>query len=103
MAAILSLAFLGGALADATDRRRLVRLAETGQLACSLGLLVNASLGRPQTWPVFVLAGAIAGLGAIQRPALQGLVPRLGDRAEPTAAGALDAPRRPGGRVGGRR
>src|SRR5437899_6084798 len=38
MAAILSLAFLGGALADATDRRRLVRLAETGQLACSLGL-----------------------------------------------------------------
>ncbi|HTC81860.1 MAG TPA: MFS transporter, partial [Acidimicrobiia bacterium] len=38
MAAILSLAFLGGALADAADRRRLVRLAETGQLGCSLAL-----------------------------------------------------------------
>src|ERR671931_292178 len=60
MAAILSLAFLGGALADAVDRRRLVRLAETGQLGCSLGLLANASLGHPQTWPVFLLAGAIA-------------------------------------------
>src|SRR5882762_4379960 len=63
MAAILSLAFLGGALADATDRRRLVRLAEVGQLACSLGLLVNASLRRPQTWPVFVLAGPSPGWG----------------------------------------
>ena len=54
-------------------------------------LLVNASLGRPQIWPVFVLAGAIAGFGAIQRPALQGLVPRLVDRDELTAAGAIDA------------
>src|SRR5438128_9495149 len=101
MAAILSLAFLGGALADAADRRRLVRLAETGQLACSLGLLVNASLGQPQTWPVFVLAGAIAGLGAIQRPALQGLVPRLVDRDELTAAGAIDALVRTVGMIGG--
>ena len=101
MAAILSLAFLGGALADAADRRRLVRLAETGQLACSLGLLVNASLGRPQVWPVFVLAGAISGLGAIQRPALQGLVPRLVDRDELTAAGAIDALVRTVGMIGG--
>lgn len=101
MAAILSLAFLGGALADAADRRRLVRLAETGQLGCSLGLLVNASLGRPQVWPVFVLAGAIAGFGAIQRPALQGLVPRLVDRDELTAAGAIDALVRTVGMIGG--
>jgi len=101
MAAILSLAFLGGALADAVDRRRLVRLAESGQLACSAGLLVNASLGHPQTWPVFVLAGAIAGLGAIQRPALQGLVPRLVDRDELTAAGAIDALVRTVGMIGG--
>jgi len=101
MAAILSLAFLGGALADAVDRRRLVRLAETGQLACSAGLLVNAALGHPQTWPVFVLAGAIAGLGAIQRPALQGLVPRLVDRDELTAAGAIDALVRTVGMIGG--
>jgi MFS family permease len=101
MAAILSLAFLGGALADAADRRRLVRLSELGQLLCAIGLLVNASLGRPQTWLVFVLAGAIAGLGAIQRPALQGLVPRLVDRDELTAAGAIDALVRTVGMIGG--
>jgi MFS family permease len=101
MAAILALAFLGGALADATDRRRLLRLAEVGQLACSLGLLLNASLGRPQIWAVFVLAGAISGLGAIQRPAMQGLVPRLVDREELTAAGAIDALVRTVGMIGG--
>ncbi len=101
MAAILALAFLGGALADAADRRRLVQLAETGQLLCSVGLLVNASLDRPQTWPVFVLAGAIAGLSAIQRPALQGLVPRLVERDELTAAGAIDALVRTVGMIGG--
>jgi MFS family permease len=101
MVAILSLAFLGGALADATDRRRLLRLAELGQLACSLGLLFNASLAEPQTWAVFVLAGAISGLGAIQRPAMQGLVPRLVDRDELTAAGAIDALVRTVGMIGG--
>ena len=42
MAAILALAFLGGALADAADRRRLVRWSEAGELACCVALLVNA-------------------------------------------------------------
>lgn len=88
MVAILSLAFLGGALADAVDRRRLIRLTETGQLSCSLLLLLNASLDRPQTWAVFLLAGGLSGFGAVQRPAMHGLVPRLVDRDELTAAGA---------------
>ncbi len=101
MVAILALAFLGGALADAADRRRLVRLAEAGQLLCSIALLINASLDRPPVWPVFVLAGAIAGLGAIQRPALQGIVPRLVERDELTAAGAIDALVRTVGMIGG--
>ena len=101
MAAILALAFLGGALADATDRRRLVRWAEAGELACCLALLGNASLERPQVWLIFVLAGAMSGLNAIQRPALQGLVPRIVDRDELTAAGAIDALTRTVGMIAG--
>ena len=50
------------------------------ELACCLALLGNASLDRPPVWVVFVLAGAMAGLNAIQRPALQGLAPRIVDR-----------------------
>jgi MFS family permease len=91
LAAIVALAFLGGALADAVDRRWLVRAAEAGELACCLALLGNASLDQPRVWPVFVLAGTMAGLNAIQRPALQGLAPRIVDRDELTAAGAIDA------------
>ena len=101
MAAILALAFLGGALADAADRRRLVRWSEAGELACCLALLVNASFDRPAVWPVFVLAAAMSGLNAIQRPALQGLVPRIVDRDELTAAGAIDALTRTIGMVAG--
>ncbi|MGH9035376.1 MAG: MFS transporter [Acidimicrobiia bacterium] len=101
MAALLSLAFLGGALADAVDRRRLVLLADLGLLACSTALLANALLGSPRTWAVYVLAGAAAGLGAIQRPALAGLVPRLVDRDELTAAGAIDALSRTIGMIAG--
>jgi MFS family permease len=101
MAAILALAFLGGALADASDRRRLVRLAEAAELGCCGLLLLNASLERPQAWPVFVLAAAMSGSNAIQRPALQGLVPRIVDRDELTAAGAIDALTRTVGMVAG--
>ena len=101
MAAILALAFLGGALADAADRRRLVRWSEAGELACCVGLLVNASMDRPALWPVFLLAAAMAGLNAIQRPALQGLVPRIVDRDELTAAGAIDALTRTVGMIAG--
>ena len=101
MAALLALAFLGGALADAADRRRLVLLSDLGLLVCSGALLANALLGSPRTWVVFALAGAAAGLGAIQRPALAGLVPRLVDRDELTAAGAIDALTRTIGMIAG--
>jgi MFS family permease len=101
MVAILALAFLGGALADASDRRRLVRWSEAGELGCCLVLLLNATLDDPPVWPVFALAAAMAGLNAIQRPALQGLVPRIVDRDELTAAGAIDALTRTVGMIAG--
>ena len=101
MAAVLALAFLGGALADASDRRRLVRWSEAGELGCCVLLLVNASVDEAPVWPVFVLAATMAGLNAIQRPALQGLVPRIVDRDELTAAGAIDALTRTVGMIAG--
>jgi MFS family permease len=101
MVAILALAFLGGALADAADRRRLVQRSEAGELVCCLALLGNSALADPQVWVVFLLAGVMAGLNAIQRPALQGLVPRIVDRDELTAAGAIDALTRTVGMIAG--
>src|SRR5262249_1915865 len=88
MVAILALAFWGGALADAVDRRRLVLRTEVGLLACSGVLLANALLSRPQTWVVFVAATASAGLTAVQRPALEAWLPRLVAADELVAANA---------------
>lgn len=88
---LLSLAFVGGVLADAIDRRRLVLGSEAGLALCAMALLANASLGQVQLWPIFVVAGAMAGLDAIQRPALDSLVPRLVDASEINAAAAIGA------------
>src|SRR5688572_17642338 len=44
------LAFVGGALADAFEKRRLLRLTEFGQAAASMALLINSLLPSPQIW-----------------------------------------------------
>ena len=47
---ILTFAFLGGALADAWDRRSMVLATEVAMMACSLILARNAALPHPQLW-----------------------------------------------------
>ena len=88
-AAILAVAFVGGALADAQDRRVMVLLTEVALMACSVVLAVNAALGHPQVWILFVVATLWGGLDALQRPSLDAMLPRLVDRAELPAAAAL--------------
>jgi len=88
-AAILAVAFVGGALADAQDRRRMVLLTEVALMACSLVLAGNAALPRPQVWVLFVVSTFWGGLDALQRPSLDAMLPRLVDRDELPAAAAL--------------
>src|ERR1700738_5496820 len=49
-ATLFVFAMVGGALADAVDRRSMVLLTEAGLMACSLMLAVNAALPNPQLW-----------------------------------------------------
>lgn len=86
---ILLFAFVGGAMADAFDRRRLVQLTELSLAALSGVLLINAALPNPQLWVLYAVAAGMAALDALQRPALDALLPRLVDRDELAAAGAL--------------
>jgi MFS family permease len=88
---ILVFAFVGGALADALDRRLLFLLTEAAFAVTSAVLLANAVLTVPMLWPVYVAAGAQGGLFALQRPAQTALLPRLVPTDEITAAGALNA------------
>lgn len=88
---LLGTAILGGALADAFDRRRMVQLSELGLALCSGVLVVNALLPSPQLWVLFAVAMAMAALDGIQRPSLDAMIPRLVERHELTAASALDS------------
>jgi MFS family permease len=98
---LLATAFLGGALADAFDRRRLVQLTELALAAASGVLVLNASLARPQLWLLFVIAAAMAALDGLQRPSLEALEPRLVERSELPAAGALSSLVLTTGMIGG--
>ncbi len=91
LATILGFAFLGGAIADANDRRRMVLLTEAGLAVGSALFIVNALLPHPQLWVIYVLSMAVGALDAIQRPSLDALLPRLVDRDELTAAAALSS------------
>ena len=86
---ILGLAFLGGALADAHDRRRLVLLSELAFTIMSGILLLNASLPHPQLWILYAVVSVITGLDALQSPSLTALRPRLVAREELAASSAI--------------
>jgi len=88
-AAILAVAFVGGALADARDRRSMVLLSEVALMVCSLLLAGNAAIPHPQVWLLFVVATAWGALDAIQRPSLDAMLPRLVAKDELAAAAAL--------------
>jgi MFS family permease len=93
--------FVGGALADAVDRRRLVWFAEVSLGLCAAVLFVNALLPNPQLWVLFVIGVLGAAFYGLQRPPLDALTPRLVDRDELTAASALDSLRMEFGMVAG--
>jgi MFS family permease len=86
---ILVLALVGGALADAFDRRRLVQLAEVAAALVAGGLVVNALLPSPHLWALYAAAALTAAAAAIRRPPLDALMPRLVPREELKAATAL--------------
>src|SRR4051794_22888080 len=91
LAPLLVTAFLGGALADAIDRRRLVLLTELSLMGATALLLANALLPAPRLWMLFIVAALMAGLDGLQRPSLRALTPRLVERDELSAAAALES------------
>lgn len=74
---MFTLAFIGGALADAIDRRKMLRVTEIGQTITTVILLVNALLPNPRIWVLFVAVGIHAGLSGLQRPSFEALIPRI--------------------------
>lgn len=74
---LLTASFVGGAVADAVDRRKLLLAAEAGLLVVSVALLANSLLDDPKLWVLY--AAEIAGVACygFARPAMDATVPRL--------------------------
>ncbi|GAB3981275.1 MFS transporter [Plantactinospora veratri] len=98
---LLVMAFVGGALADYLDRRALVLGAEVAFTALCGVLLVNSLFDRPHLWLLYVIAGLTAAIDGIQRPALEGLTPRVVTLDEIPAASALNSLRMQIAQLGG--
>jgi MFS family permease len=98
---LLLTAFVGGALADVMDRRRMVLVTEVG-LACGSGALaVGALAGRPPVWALYAVAAFMSALNGLQRPSLEALAPRLVDPDEMPAMASLTTLRGSVGMIAG--
>lgn len=71
------LAFVGGALADFVDKRKMLRLTEIGQTFLTAVLLGNSLLPRPYVSVLFVTVASHAGLAALQRPAFESFIQKI--------------------------
>lgn len=71
------LAFVGGALADSFDKRKMLRLTEIGQTSVTAILLLNSLAARPQIWILFLAVALHAGFAALQRPAFESFIQKV--------------------------
>ncbi|MGZ8579574.1 MAG: MFS transporter [Actinomycetota bacterium] len=68
---------VGGAVADAVDRRKLALVTHAVLALLSLFMAVNASLDEPLLWPLYVFTSLAAGLYTFNRPNLSTWPARL--------------------------
>ncbi|HEY6960426.1 MAG TPA: MFS transporter [Gaiellaceae bacterium] len=86
---LLVVPLVGGAIADALDRRTVVLATETGMALVTALFLVNALLPHPQVWVLFLLMSLATAVFSLGRPAMSSLSPRLVPEEEIAAASAL--------------
>ena len=86
---ILVFSLGAGSVADAVDRRRLLRITQLGMMACSAILAVLALQPSVPLPALFAVAFASAAFGSMDQPARSASVPRLVARERLPAAIAL--------------
>ena len=88
---LLVVPLVGGALADAVDRRTVLLRTETGMAIVAALFLVNSLLAQPRVWALFVLQALAVGIFSLGRPAMATLTPRLVPDEELEAAMAVES------------
>jgi len=74
---LIGFSLIGGALADAVDRRRQLLVVQILSMATSAGLALNAAVAHPPLWPVYVLAACSAGFTGVDMQTRNAIVPKL--------------------------
>lgn len=86
---LLVFSLVGGSLADAMDRRRLLVATKWGQTVAGLGLAWQALAGWDDLAVIFALVALQATVGALGGPAQRAAIPRVLAREEVSAGIAL--------------
>jgi MFS family permease len=87
---LIAVGLVGGSLADAVDRRKLVLLTSSGLALLSLVFALQAALNLRQLWLLYVVIALQGCLFAIDQPARTTFVPRLLPPGRIQAANALN-------------
>jgi MFS family permease len=88
---LVSLTVIGGAIADAVDRSKLMLLQQLGMVLGSLGLAGNAALEHPHVWALYAAQLLISSSFSIGVGAQRSMTPQLVDEANFMSASALNS------------
>src|SRR3954468_15021057 len=86
---LVVMGLLGGAIADAVDRRRLTLVTGTALMLLSVVLAMLAAAGVHALWPLYLIAGVQGAFAATDSSARGAILPRLVRRELMPAANAL--------------
>ena len=86
----ITIGLLGGTVADAVDRRKLVLVVTCGSAATSAGLAAQAFAGLRSVWLLYAIAAVSSALNAINAPVRRTLIPSLLPADQLTAGLALN-------------
>jgi MFS family permease len=82
---------IGGAVADAVDRRTMLLFAEGGFALVSVALVVNSAIPHPQVWALYALDFVATAVFSFGTPAMRSLAPRLVRSEKIVAVSALES------------
>ncbi|MBS0290476.1 MAG: MFS transporter [Proteobacteria bacterium] len=98
---LLLTAFIGGALADVMDKKKLLIYCEIGMAFGCLLLLAISLMPQSSIAFIFVIAAFMSALSGLHRPSLDALIPRLVKHEEIQAASILVSFKSSVGLIGG--
>ncbi|HKA27002.1 MAG TPA: MFS transporter [Gaiellaceae bacterium] len=91
LAPLLFAPIIGGAVADAVDRRAMLLIAEGGFALVSVALVINAAIPHPRVWALYALDFIATAVFSFGTPAMRSLAPRLVREEKIVAVSALES------------